>query len=121
MLHHLLSVTDMDTLMINPWLGASWEGFAMEQLIHVAPAEVYFWSTYSGAELIFFSSITAENTALKSSSVKTRKSAGLCVSPSRTLIWSICGSFIPAVLPFRLKNGYAAAFNNQSPVKKWLQ
>jgi uncharacterized protein len=56
-LHHLLSVTGMDTLMINPRLGASWEGFAMEQLIHVLQLpEVYFWSTYSGAELdlLFF-------------------------------------------------------------------
>ncbi|MCA1787754.1 MAG: DUF4143 domain-containing protein, partial [Desulfobacteraceae bacterium] len=56
-LHHLLSVTDMDNLMINPRLGASWEGFAMEQLIHVLQLpEVYFWSTYSGAELdlLFF-------------------------------------------------------------------
>jgi len=44
--------------MINPRLGAFWEGFAMEQLIHVLQLpEVYFWS--------------------------------------------ICGSFIPAMLPFR--------------------
>jgi uncharacterized protein len=41
--------------MSNPRLGASWEGFAMEQIIRVLPLQdVYFWSTYSGAELDLF-------------------------------------------------------------------
>jgi hypothetical protein len=31
-LHHLLAITDMERLMTNPRLGASWEGFAMEQI-----------------------------------------------------------------------------------------
>jgi hypothetical protein len=35
-------------------VGASWEGFAVEQIINriqARPEECYFWSTYSGAEL----------------------------------------------------------------------
>jgi hypothetical protein len=54
-LHHLLAITDMESLMTNPRLGASWEGFAVEQIIRVLPLQdVYFWSTYSGAELDLF-------------------------------------------------------------------
>ena len=34
---------------------ASWEGFALEQVLHaVAPSEAYFWATHSGAELDLF-------------------------------------------------------------------
>jgi len=35
-----------------PGCGASWEGFALEQILQQSSIpEVYFWSTYSGAEL----------------------------------------------------------------------
>ena len=51
-LHHLLTVTDMNSLLGHPKLGASWEGFAMEQTIQILkPGEVYYWATYSGADL----------------------------------------------------------------------
>jgi predicted AAA+ superfamily ATPase len=56
-LHSLLTITDMDSLMVNPRLGASWEGFALEQVLRILqPADAYFWATYSGAELdlLFF-------------------------------------------------------------------
>jgi uncharacterized protein len=52
LLHQLLTVTDMHNLLGHPKLGASWEGFAMEQTIQILkPGEVYYWATYSGAEL----------------------------------------------------------------------
>jgi predicted AAA+ superfamily ATPase len=52
LLHHLLTVTDMHSLLGHPKLGASWEGFALEQAIQILkPGEVYYWATYSGAEL----------------------------------------------------------------------
>ena len=52
LLHHLLTVTDMHSLLGHPKLGASWEGFAMEQAVQILkPGEVYYWATYSGAEL----------------------------------------------------------------------
>ncbi len=52
LLHTLLNIPDHHTLTGHPKLGASWEGFALEQVIQsVRPAEAYFWSTYSGAEL----------------------------------------------------------------------
>jgi uncharacterized protein len=57
LLHSLLSITDMHDLTGNPRLGASWEGFAIEQFLAIIkPAQVYFWATHNGAELdlLFF-------------------------------------------------------------------
>jgi len=57
LLHSLLNIPDYHSLTGNPRLGASWEGFAMEQVLQtIEPAEAFFWSTYSGAEvdLLFF-------------------------------------------------------------------
>ena len=55
LLHLLLSIQDIYTLTGHPRLGASWEGFAMEQFMAtVRPDEAYFWATHSGAELDLF-------------------------------------------------------------------
>ena len=56
-LHSLLDIPDRHYLMGHPRLGASWEGFALEQILQIiGPVEPYFWSTYSGAEVdLFFS------------------------------------------------------------------
>ena len=57
LLHSLLNITAMDVLWGHPRLGASWEGFALEQLLNVLRHhEVYFWGTQGGAELdlLFF-------------------------------------------------------------------
>lgn len=52
LLHTLLGIhlsTDLDR---HPKLGASWEGFVIEQvLMQVKPAEAYYWRTQAGAEL----------------------------------------------------------------------
>ena len=54
-LHGLLSIPDRHTLLGHPRLGASWEGFALEQaLLMIRPAQAYFWATHSGAELDLF-------------------------------------------------------------------
>lgn len=53
-LHTLLNITDYDSLQIHPKLGASWEGFALEEIIkqyHAQGDECFFWATQSGAEL----------------------------------------------------------------------
>lgn len=53
-LHSLLGIQSKEELLINPKIGSSWEGFALEQIIsaHRLPHhQCYFWSTYSGAEL----------------------------------------------------------------------
>ena len=51
-LHHFLRVGDMDQLRGHPRYGASWEGFALEQvLIRFGERDAYFWATQRGAEL----------------------------------------------------------------------
>ena len=53
-LHALLNLQDRQALDAYPRLGASWEGFALEQVIRAAQAdaqECFFWATHRGAEL----------------------------------------------------------------------
>ena len=52
LLHGLLGLPDRSSLLAHPRVGASWEGFAIEQALSVIrPAEAYFWATHGGAEL----------------------------------------------------------------------
>jgi uncharacterized protein len=52
LLHALMGLPSMDALLHHPQSGASWEGFALEQVLRVAaPEEAYFWATHNGAEL----------------------------------------------------------------------
>lgn len=51
-LHHLLSLGSYDALSGHSAVGASWEGFAFEQVLRLTGTrDAYFWSTQSGAEL----------------------------------------------------------------------
>jgi predicted AAA+ superfamily ATPase len=51
-LHALLGLRTPDAVLDHPKLGASWEGFAIEQVVIAAGTrDVYFWATQSGAEL----------------------------------------------------------------------
>jgi uncharacterized protein len=52
LLHYLWGVDTREALWLHMRCGASWEGFALEQVLHVAqPDEAYFWGTHAGAEL----------------------------------------------------------------------
>jgi predicted AAA+ superfamily ATPase len=52
LLHELLGIADPTALGLHPKGGASWEGFALDQVLRVArPDEAYFWATHAGAEL----------------------------------------------------------------------
>lgn len=52
LLHALLSVETMADLEGHPKYGASWEGFALEQVLAAAgERDAYFWSSHAGAEL----------------------------------------------------------------------
>lgn len=52
LLHSLLDITDRRALLGHPRAGASFEGFAIEQVLRaVAPTQAFFWATYGGAEL----------------------------------------------------------------------
>jgi hypothetical protein len=51
-LHALLQLRTLGDVQGHPKLGASWEGFALEQLLLMLESRyVYFWATHSGAEL----------------------------------------------------------------------
>lgn len=52
LLHYLLGIRTEKDLLLHPRSGASWEGYAIEEVIKaIMPDEVYFWATHSGAEL----------------------------------------------------------------------
>ena len=51
-LHALLQIRTLSELEGHPKLGASWEGFAIEQVIDLLETrDSYFWATHGGAEL----------------------------------------------------------------------
>ena len=52
LLHELLGIADLGALARHPKCGASWEGFALDQVLRIArPDQAYFWATQAGAEL----------------------------------------------------------------------
>lgn len=52
LLHALLGIGDQDALLGHPKLGASWEGFALEQILMRFPrTDAWYWGTQGGAEL----------------------------------------------------------------------
>ncbi len=52
LLHRLLGIQSEKELLGHPKVGASWEGFAIEQLITLLePEETCFWATHQGAEI----------------------------------------------------------------------
>jgi predicted AAA+ superfamily ATPase len=54
-LHALLNLPNSQTLHGYPRVGASWEGFAIEQILRIIkPPEAFFWATHSGAEVDLF-------------------------------------------------------------------
>ena len=52
LLHALLGLASEREMLAHPKTGASWEGFAIEEVLQVVqPDAVYFWATHTGAEL----------------------------------------------------------------------
>jgi predicted AAA+ superfamily ATPase len=57
LLHSLLNIEDMHILLGHPKVGASWEGYVIEQVLQIIrPSEAYFWGIHNSAELdlLFF-------------------------------------------------------------------
>jgi predicted AAA+ superfamily ATPase len=51
-LHSLLGIPSEKELLGHPKCGASWEGYAIEEVLAaIQPDEAYFWATHQGAEL----------------------------------------------------------------------
>lgn len=52
LLHQLLGLETEKALLSHPKLGASWEGFVIEQVLATEPFdEAWFWATHQGAEI----------------------------------------------------------------------
>ena len=52
LLHSLLGMKTRSDLLSHPKLGASWEGFGLEQVLALCGSgDTYFWATHAGAEL----------------------------------------------------------------------
>ncbi len=52
LLHQLLGLHSEKALLSHPKLGASWEGFVIEQVLALEPHdEAWFWATHQGAEI----------------------------------------------------------------------
>ncbi|MGC2248340.1 MAG: DUF4143 domain-containing protein, partial [Terriglobales bacterium] len=52
LLHALLGITNQRDLEFHPKVGASWEGYAVEEVLKsFRPDEAYYWATHNGAEL----------------------------------------------------------------------
>ena len=53
-LHRLLGIPSMGEMVVHPKLGASWEGFALEEVLRasgVSEEEAYYWGVHNQAEL----------------------------------------------------------------------
>jgi len=52
LLHQLLGLRTEQDLLTHPRSGASWEGYAVEEILRAqAPEEAYFWATHNDAEI----------------------------------------------------------------------
>ncbi len=54
LLHALLDIRDQRQLEGHPKIGASWEGFIIEQIcsqLEVRPEDAFFWGTHAGPEI----------------------------------------------------------------------
>jgi predicted AAA+ superfamily ATPase len=57
LLHSLLNIRTFRDLEVHPKIGASWEGFVIQQIVRqlgVRTDECFFWATHAGAELDLF-------------------------------------------------------------------
>jgi len=52
LLHQLLGITSERDLLTHPKIGASWEGYVIEEVLSaLQPDEAWFWATHQGAEI----------------------------------------------------------------------
>lgn len=66
LLHRLLGMTTMSELLSHPKVGASWEGFVIEQLLTLLePREAWFWGTHQGAEIDLLTTIDSKRVAFE--------------------------------------------------------
>lgn len=95
LVHALLDIESKETLLSHPVVGASWEGFCIENLLSCAPTNVqsYFYRSSAGAEIDL-----------------------LLAWPGGEL-WAI---EIKRSLTPKVERGFHSACNDLAPVRKWV-
>lgn len=66
LLHSMLNVTDYHNLLRQPWVGASWEGFVIEQILNALEfmeirANNYYFRTHDGHEIDLILEFSSDN------------------------------------------------------------
>lgn len=95
LLHSLLDIKDKDALLSHPVVGASWEGFVVENLLACAPPQVqgFFYRSNGGAEI------------------------DLLLAWPKGGLWAI---EIKRSLTPKLERGFHAACADLNPQKRWV-
>ena len=61
LLHQLLGITNERDLLTHPKIGASWEGYVIEEVLSLLQADdAWFWATHQGAEIDLLVQINGE-------------------------------------------------------------
>jgi uncharacterized protein len=94
-LHALLGIGDMNTLLAHPVIGASWEGFVIENLLACAPrgTQAFFYRASGGAEI------------------------DLLLQLPNSELWAI---EIKRSLSPKIERGFYAACEDIKPVERWV-
>lgn len=65
LLHGLLGIADRHDLLGHPKVGASWEGFVIEQILKLDVDNPWFWGTHAGAELDLIVDVDGERVGVE--------------------------------------------------------
>ena len=70
LLHALLNVADMSSLLVQPWVGASWEGFVIEQVLSTLsaigrPHQAFYFRSSDGYEIDLVLELSGEKWAIE--------------------------------------------------------
>ncbi len=95
LLHSLLALPNHHALTAHPKVGASWEGFVLEQLmLTLRPETAFFWATYQGAEIDLFFIHRGKRFGIEikySESPKVTRSARTAISDlGLSHVWFMC-------------------------------
>lgn len=83
--HSLLDIQNRHHLISHPRLGASWEGFALEQTLQiVGRLQPYFWATHSGAEVDLYYVKEGKRYGVEYTFNEAPKSVSPCMLPWQT-------------------------------------
>jgi uncharacterized protein len=104
LLHALLTLSDLNSLLAHPSVGASWEGFVLEQVLQlIRPAEAYFWSVHSGAEVDLFFLYQGRRYGVEVKFSEAPQPPALCTLSYRIFDWTTSGLSTQGRIPIRSK------------------